>query len=158
MNRNGFTLIELLIVVAIIGILAAVGIVAYSGYTKSARINATIENHSRITSWMQMIFIQCSTGASFITYTTAKGNTTTNNCNSPAAAHTHQIINHLEYENFKNPHPPLNPNAKSEKAAWHSPSSTPRTGRTHIECFLNNTCSVYTNTGDEVLSTTISKD
>ena len=32
-RSSGFTLIELLVVVAIIGIIAGVGIVAYSGYT-----------------------------------------------------------------------------------------------------------------------------
>ena len=32
-NKKGFTLIELLVVVAIIGILAAGGTVAYQGYT-----------------------------------------------------------------------------------------------------------------------------
>jgi len=36
MKRNGFTPIELLVVVAIIGILAAVGVVAYNGNTSVA--------------------------------------------------------------------------------------------------------------------------
>ena len=37
MKNKGFTLIELLVVVAIIGALSAVGVVAYNGYTKSAK-------------------------------------------------------------------------------------------------------------------------
>ena len=45
MKQKGFTLIELLVVVAIIGILASVGVVAYNGYTSSAKANAVKQMH-----------------------------------------------------------------------------------------------------------------
>jgi prepilin-type N-terminal cleavage/methylation domain-containing protein len=45
-NIRGFTIIELLVVVAIIGILAAVGVSQFSGFTSAAKINAVKANHS----------------------------------------------------------------------------------------------------------------
>jgi type IV pilus assembly protein PilA len=47
---------------AIIGILAAVGVVAYNGYTKSAKINASKSNQGAVTKYLAAEIQKCNIG------------------------------------------------------------------------------------------------
>ena len=62
MKRNGFTLIELLVVVAIIGALAAVGVVAYNGYTSTAKKNAVKSMHAQTIKFIKAEILKCELG------------------------------------------------------------------------------------------------
>ena len=60
MKKNkGFTLIELLVVVAIIGTLAAVGVVAYNGYTAAAKKNSSKAIHANIVKYIASELAKC---------------------------------------------------------------------------------------------------
>ena len=62
MTRNGFTLIELLVVVAIIGTLSALGVVAYNGYTSSAKKNTVKQMHSQTVKFIKAEMLKCEIG------------------------------------------------------------------------------------------------
>ena len=58
-THKGFTLIELLVVVAIIGIISSIGVVAYNGYTNSAKRNATIAQHKTAVKFIKHKLAMC---------------------------------------------------------------------------------------------------
>ena len=82
MKQKGFTLIELLVVVAIIGTLSAVGVVAYNGYTNSAKEKTTELNYRNINKSLMFEFMKCEIDSSNIVF----NNHSCGNSNPPSTS------------------------------------------------------------------------
>ena len=123
MNRikNSFTLIELLIVVAIIGILAGVGIPMYNGYMQDAKINATDSKHKIITNFISSNLMLCSTGAQSIKLQRSKGIQYSVSCNDTPQNLATAFAIHFKYTDMKNPY--------GYQGGW-----APVSGHTTAEC------------------------
>ena len=133
-NKKGFTLIELLIVVAIIGILAGVGIPMYNGYMAKAKVESTKTNHSNSKSFVAASFTKCSAGSTELTLGTA-----TVKCSASSLA--------TDFKNYFNAIND-NPHAKTVDPVQVSASNTPPLGVTNIN-YSGNTMTLITNVGNE---------
>ena len=135
---KGFTLIELLIVVAIIGILAGVGVPMYNGYMASAKVQSATTNHNNIKSFVAATLTKCSTGSQYVTLGSSN-----RYCNQNASTWAGYFITYFNSIN-------KNPYGKNVFNGTDSATSSggPRLGLTGIGS-SGNRIAIRTNIGNE---------
>ena len=137
-KKKAFTLIELLIVVAIIGILAGVGVPMYNGYMATAKVQSTATNHANVKSFVASTLTKCSAGSTYVML----GSDNRQCCQSASAWASY----FRTYFNSIN----KNPYGENPYSGWimATPSGSPRIGQTAIGS-TNNHIAIRTNVGNE---------
>jgi len=108
-TQNGFTLIELLIVVAIIGVLAAVGVPAYQGYITEAKRKATTQQHQMIVSFINASSVNCDIRGGSIPLKRHNGKDYMFRCFVDAGVWRNRMSTHFQGLGWKNPWNTPNP-------------------------------------------------
>jgi len=97
-KKKAFTLIELLIVVAIIGILAGVGVPMYNGYMADAKVKSAATNHKNVKSFVAATLTKCATGSASVVL-----GSSTRYCNQTASSWSSYFRTYFDSIN-KNPY------------------------------------------------------
>ena len=101
MKQKGFTLIELLIVVAIIGILAAVGAALIPGLLGKTKITCSQTNHKEMVNYTKTVLTMCSMENS-VSMVDKNGASVNRDCSQPFSQWDGYMRDHFIGSNYKN--------------------------------------------------------